>query len=96
MFLKFYKYRISCSCGFNGTENIHWLTPYAKYTNRYTHWIYAFCKRMNSFDGSKIFNISKFTVYNIDKSEIEKELKEQTKIKLLTKFLERKVTIMQQ
>ncbi len=80
-YLKFYKYRITCSCGFNGTENIHWLTPYAKHTNRYAHWIYAFCKRMTCLDVSKVFNISKFTVYNIDKTGIQKELDEQPEIK---------------
>ncbi len=80
-FLKFNKYRISCSCGFKGTEKIEWVKPYAKNTKRYAEWIYAFCKRMTCLDVSRVFGISKYKVYKIDKEGIQKELEEQPEIK---------------
>ena len=80
-FLQFEKYRISCSCGYNGTEKIEWLTPYAKVTNRYAGWIYAFCKRMTCLDVARVFKISEYKVLKIDKAGIKKELKKQPEVK---------------
>lgn len=74
------KYRIHCSCGYTGTEEISWLNSYSRVTNRYGKWIYAFCKRMTCIDVSRIFNISKHMVYRLDKEGITKELENQDPI----------------
>ena len=71
------KYRIHCSCDYHGTEQIAWLDPYCRVTNRYSHWIYAFCKRMTCIDVARVFGISKHTVYRLDKTGIAQELLEQ-------------------
>lgn len=76
-FIKLYKNRIDCPCGYKGTEDIEWLDQYSRVTNRFSRWIYAFCKRMTCIDVSRIFGISKHMVYRLDKAGIEKELKEQ-------------------
>ena len=80
-FLQFHKYRISCSCGYNGTEKLEWLTPYTKTTNRYAKWIYAFCKRMTCLDVSRVFKISEYKVLKIDKAGIKKELEQQPEVR---------------
>lgn len=79
-YLKIYKFRIDCSCGFKGTENIKWLDPHERSTNRYSKWIYTFCKRMTCIDVARIFGISKHKVYRLDKKGIEEELKKQKPI----------------
>lgn len=79
-YLQVFKFRIDCDCGFKGTEEIEWLNPYERVTNRFAEWIYAFCKRMTCIDVSRIFGISKHTVYRLDKEGIEKELEEQEPI----------------
>jgi len=79
-FIKVPKNRIDCSCGYSGTENISWLDPYSRVTNRYRNWIYAFCKRMTCIDVSRVFGISKHMVYRLDKEGIRKELKTQESI----------------
>lgn len=76
-FLKVPKYRIDCGCGFRGTEEIRWLNPYSRVTNRYGKWIYSFCKLMTCIDVSRIFGISKHMVYKLDKRGIEQELQKQ-------------------
>ena len=73
-YLRIRKYRISCSCGYNGTEYLEWLDAYQRFTIRYRKWIYAFCKRMTGLDVSRIFGISKYTVYRLDKEGIEEEM----------------------
>lgn len=80
-FIKVPKYRINCSCGYSGTEEISWLNPYSRVTNRYSNWIYAFCKRMTCIDVSRVFGISKHTVYKLDKEGIKHELEKQEPIK---------------
>jgi transposase len=80
-FIKLWKFRIECKCGFRGTEHIEWLNRYERVTVRYQKWIYAFCKRMTGIDVSRIFGISKHTVYRLDKEGIENELSEQKPIK---------------
>lgn len=72
--IEIYKYRINCPCGYCGTEHIDWLKKYERVTNRYSHWIYAFCKRMTGKDVATIFGISKHLVYRLDKEGIEKEM----------------------
>lgn len=74
------KIRINCSCGFRGTEEIKWLNPYSRVTNRFGAWIYAFCKRMTCIDVSRVFDISKHTVYRLDKEGIKKELENQEEL----------------
>jgi len=76
-FLKLWKYRIDCSCGYIGTEYLEWLERYQRFTVRYRKWIYAFCKRMTGIDVARIFGISKHTVYRLDKEGIEEELSKQ-------------------
>lgn len=76
-FIRLPKYRIDCSCGFSGTEEIIWLNPYSRVTKRFGIWIYAFCKRMTCIDVSRIFGISKHMVYRLDREGIEEELKTQ-------------------
>lgn len=76
-FIKLFKFRIDCICGYQGTEDIDWLDKYSRVTNRFSGWIYAFCKRMTCIDVSRIFGVSKHMVYRVDKTGIEKELKEQ-------------------
>jgi len=76
-FIKVPKYRINCICGFTGTEEICWLNPYSRVTNRFAGWIYAFCKRMTCIDVSRVFGISKHMVYRLDKLGIRKELENQ-------------------
>lgn len=73
-YLRIWKYRIECSCGYCGTEHLEWLDRYQRFTVRYRKWIYAFCKRMTGIDVSRIFGISKHTVYRLDKEGIEEEL----------------------
>ena len=73
-YLRVCKYRIECSCGYNGTEYFEWLDRYQRFTIRYSKWIYAFCKRMTGIDVARIFGISKDTVYRLDKAGIEEEL----------------------
>jgi len=80
-YLKVFKYRITCSCGYNGTEHLEWLDRYQRFTVRYRKWIYAFCKRMTCIDVSRIFGISKHTVYRLDKEGIEEELSQQEEIR---------------
>ena len=80
-YLKVLKYRINCSCGYNGTEHFEWLDRYQRFTVRYRKWIYAFCKRMTCIDVSRIFGISKHTVYRLDKEGIEEELSQQEEIR---------------
>lgn len=75
------KYRIHCSCGYTGTEEIPWLNPYSRVTKRFSEWIYAFCKRMTCIDVSRVFNVSKHMVYRIDKEGIKNELESQKAIK---------------
>lgn len=79
-FLRILKYRIECSCGYNGTEHIEWLSRYSRATTRYQNLIYAFCKRMTGIDVSILFGISKHLVYSLDKAGIKKELAEQKPI----------------
>jgi len=79
-FLKVPKYRIHCSCGYQGTEEISWLDPYARVTNRFASWIYAFCKRMTCIDVSRVFGVSKHTVYRLDKEGIRNELSTQKEL----------------
>jgi transposase len=79
-FITVNKYRINCSCGYKGTEEISWLNPYSRVTNRFSNWIYAFCKRMTCIDVSRIFGISKHMVYRLDKEGITKELEAQDPI----------------
>lgn len=79
-YLRVLKYRINCSCGYNGTEHFEWLDRYQRFTVRYRKWIYAFCKRMTGIDVSRIFGISKHTVYRLDKEGIEEELSRQKEI----------------
>ena len=74
------KHRINCSCGYRGTEQIEWLNPYSRVTNRFASWIYAFCKRMTCIDVARVFDLSKHTVYRLDKEGIQKELKEQEEL----------------
>ncbi len=73
-FLRLWKYRIECDCGYRGTEHLEWLDRYQRFTVRYGKWIYAFCKRMTGIDVSRIFGISKHTVYRLDREGIEEEL----------------------
>ena len=80
-YIKLWKYRIDCSCGYKGTEYIEWLDRYDRVTIRFQKWIYAFCKRMTGIDVARIFGISKHTVYRLDKEGIEQELSEQKPIK---------------
>ncbi len=79
-YLRIKKYRINCSCGYKGTEHFEWLDPYQRFTARYGKWIYAFCKRMTCIDVSRIFGISKHTVYRLDKEGIQEELSKQKDI----------------
>lgn len=79
-FLDVPKYRISCSCGYKGTEEIPWLDPYNRTTNRFSSWIYEFCKRMTCIDVARIFGISKHTVYRMDKTGIQNELSKQKEL----------------
>ena len=76
-YIKINKYRINCSCGFKGTEEIDFLENYSRKTKRYQKWIYIFCKRMTGLDVARIFSISKQTVYKLDKEGIKRELSEQ-------------------
>lgn len=80
-FLRLWKFRIDCSCGYKGTEYIEWLERYQSFTIRYCEWIYAFCKRMTGIDVSRIFGISKHTVYRLDKEGIKEELSKQEPVK---------------
>jgi len=80
-YIRLWKFRIECECGYRGTESIEWLTRYERVTVRYQKWIYAFCKRMTGIDVARIFGISKHTVYRLDKEGIEQELLEQKQIK---------------
>jgi len=80
-FLRVWKYRIECECGYHGTELIEWLDRYQRVTVRYRKWIYAFCKRMTGIDVARIFGISKHMVYRLDKEGIEEELAEQKPVK---------------
>ena len=80
-FLKVPKYRIDCTCGFSGTEELCWLNPYSRITNRFGEWIYAFCKRMTCIDVSRVFDVSKHMVYRLDKEGIQKELEKQEPLK---------------
>jgi transposase len=79
-FLIIEKYRIECGCGYEGNEAIEWLNRYARVTVRFQKWIYAFCKRMTGIDVAKVFGVSKYLVYNLDKEGIEKELAKQEAI----------------
>ncbi len=79
-YLEIEKYRVDCSCGYHGTENFEWLDRYQRFTVRYRKWIYAFCKRMTCIDVSRIFGVSKHTVYRLDKEGIEEELAIQEEI----------------
>jgi transposase len=79
-YLRVCKYRIECSCGYCGTEYLEWLDRYQRFTVRYRKWIYAFCKRMTGIDVSRIFGISKHTVYRLDREGIEEELSTQKPI----------------
>lgn len=79
-YLRIWKRRIECSCGYHGTEFIEWLDRYNRTTNRFRSWIYAFCKRMTCIDVAKLFGISKHLVYALDKEGIKKELREQEPI----------------
>jgi transposase len=80
-FLEIRKYRIECSCGYHGTEEIEWLDRYERETKRYQKRIYKFCKRMTCIDAARLFGISKHTVYRIDKDGINEEIKKQKPIK---------------
>lgn len=80
-FLEITKRRINCYCGYQGTEEIVWLGRYERETLRYHERIYKFCKRMTGVDVARLFGKSKNTIYQIDKDEIEKELKKQEAIK---------------
>lgn len=80
-YLRLRKYRIVCSCGYKGTEYLEWLDTYQRFTIRYRKWIYAFCKRMTGLDVSRIFGISKYTVYRLDKEGIQEELATQKPVK---------------
>jgi len=80
-YLRVLKYRINCSCGYNGTEHLEWLDRYQRFTVRYRKWIYAFCKRMTGIDVSRIFGISKHTVYRLDKEGIEEEFSKQEELR---------------
>jgi transposase len=80
-YIRLWKFRIECECGYRGTESIEWLNRYGRVTDRYQKWIYAFCKRMTGIDVARIFGISKHTVYRLDKEGIEQELSEQKPIK---------------
>jgi len=80
-FIRIWKFRIECSCGYHGTEAIEWLDRYERVTVRYRKWIYAFCKRMTGIDVARIFGISKHTVYRLDKEGIEHELSEQKQVR---------------
>jgi len=80
-FIRVRKYRINCECGYQGTEQIYWLDPYQRFTTRYKKRIYKFCKRMTCIDVSRIFALSKHTVYRLDKEGIEEELAKQKVIK---------------
>ena len=80
-YIRLWKFRIECECGYRGTESIEWLTRYERVTVRYQKWIYAFCKRMTGIDVARIFGISKHTVYRLDKEGIEQELSEQKPVK---------------
>lgn len=79
-FLHVPKYRIHCSCEYVGTEQIEWLNPYCRVTNRFSQWIYAFSKRMTCVDVARVFGISKHTVYRLDKEGITHELSEQEEL----------------
>jgi len=80
-YIIFDKVRFDCQCSYAGNELIPWLCPYARYTIRFTKWIYAFCKRMAGIDVARIFGISKHAVYRLDKAGIEEELSQQEPIK---------------
>jgi len=80
-YIRLWKFRIECGCGYRGTESIEWLNRYERVTVRYQKWIYAFCKRMTGIDVARIFGISKHTVYRLDKGGIEQELSEQEPVK---------------
>lgn len=79
-FLQIIKYRINCSCGYKGTEEIEWLEKYERVSVRFKDWIYKFCKRMTGKDVSILFGISKHLVYRLDKNGILKELSQQKPI----------------
>jgi transposase len=80
-YIRLWKFRIECECGYRGTESIEWLNRYERVTVRYQKWIYAFCKRMTGIDVARVFGISKHTVYRLDKEGIEQELSEQEPVK---------------
>lgn len=80
-YIRLWKFRIECGCGYHGTEYIEWLNRYERVTTRYQKWIYAFCKRMTGIDVARIFGISKHTVYRLDKEGIGQELSEQKTIR---------------
>jgi len=89
-YLRILKYRIECTCGYRGTEYLEWLDRYQRFTVRYRKWIYAFCKRMTGIDVSRIFGISKHTVYRLDREGIEEEIANAKKLGYVTTILGRR------
>jgi transposase len=79
-YVRLWKDRIECGCGYKGTEEVEWLKRYSRVTVRYQRMLYQFCKRMTGIDVARLFGRSKNSVYSIDKEGIEEELSKQKPI----------------
>lgn len=75
--LEFEKWDIRCGCGYEGVEELPWLSRYERGTKRFRKVIYQLAKRMCGTDVAKVAEISKNTVYELDKEGIEEERSKQ-------------------
>lgn len=65
-FIRLVLYRMDCTCGYFGTEQIDFLDKFSRYTNRFVDYTAALCQKMSLSDVAKTMKINWKTAKWID------------------------------
>jgi len=64
-------YKINCSCGYRGMEEVLFLGKYQRVTNRLADFICKLCERMSISDVARTLNLDWKTIKRIDKENLK-------------------------
>jgi transposase len=73
--LKMEFYKINCSCGYRGMEEISFLGKYQRVTKRLADFVCKLCERMSISDVARTLGLDWKTVKNIDKENLRSTVK---------------------
>lgn len=66
-FITFKQYKIRCSCGYRGIEELGFLDKYSFCTKRLEEYVFLLCQKMSIKDAAELCRLNWKTVKNIDK-----------------------------